>query len=230
MPLIKPSIQYSTAVVILLQPLLELEQTPNSQFYLRNLMIQHALQGLTLLAQYRDVYSCAYMTPLQLFCIVHLCDALVRLHTQVPTTADIISFCLESLQEAKNSFSLAGPLQQMFRLAMAEYNVSVPNDLERLIGSSSRYGNEEFLNACTRISYQQPMSQILPSLDKGLGQDFVRECQHLDQQQALPDSPKFQPSQESPASRESYSSDGTTASNKGKAKDSMKIDSLLNNE
>lgn len=105
--------------------------------------------------------------------------------------------------------------------------MSVPNDLELLIGKSSRYGPEEFLNACTRISYKQPVSQILHNLDSGLGQEFVRDCQHMDQQ-GLPEFPEFQLCQGSRGSRGSQSSDTTTASDKGKSKDSMKIDSLLN--
>lgn len=167
------------------------------------------------------------MTPLQLFCTVHLCDALVRQHTHDPSPVDPIRFCLESLQEAKAGYPLAGPLQQMFRISMGEYNVTVPNDLERLIGDSSRNGPEEFLDACTRISYQQPTSHILLSLDSGVSQEFVRECQQIDQQYP-PESSEFQSSQTSWVSRESQSSDVTTASNKGKAKGLMKIDSLLN--
>lgn len=167
------------------------------------------------------------MSPLQLFCTVHLCDAFVRQHPQDSSTADTIRFCLESLQEAKTGYPLAGPLQQMFRLSMGEYNVSVPKALERLIGNTSRYGLEEFLDACTRVSYQQPFGQILPNLDLSLGEEFVRDCQQIDQQH-LPESSEFQPFQRSRGSQGSQSSDVTTASTKGKAKDSMNIDSLLN--
>lgn len=105
--------------------------------------------------------------------------------------------------------------------------MSLPNDLEQLIGDSSQYGPEDFLDACNRISYQQPISQILPNPQSDLGEEFVRDCQQIDQH-GLPESPEFQPSQGSRVSRGSQSSDVTTSSNKGKGKDSMKIDSLLN--
>lgn len=67
----------------------------------------------------------------------------------------------------------------MFRLALDEYSITLPNELERLCGPTSKYGPEELLDACTRPSYQQPIVQLLPNLDPGLAQDFMDEWQKL---------------------------------------------------
>lgn len=99
--------------------------------------------------------------------------------SQDVSTIEAARFCLESLEEAKVGYPLAGPLQRMFRLALDDYNVLLPDELERMCGPSSKYGPEELLNACTRPSYQQPIVQLLPNLDKGLAQDFMDEWQKL---------------------------------------------------
>jgi len=114
-----------------------------------------------------------------LFCIVHVCDALVGYDSQGAFTINTARFCLESLEEAKTGYPLAGPLQKMFRLALDEYSITLPNELERLCGPTSKYGPEELLDACTRPSYQQPIVQLLPNLDPGLAQDFMDEWQKL---------------------------------------------------
>lgn len=185
-------------MVNMLQPILELDQTHESYDHLQNLIITNARQGLVLLVQYQKTYGYAYQSPLQLFCTVHICDALVRHDGSNTSTEDVVRFCLECLEEAKFGYSVAGPLQQMFRLAVGELNVPVPDDLEKLIGPSSQYGPEEMLNACTRITYRPPMSQILSNMEPRLGQGFVRELKRMNE-----------------------------ISDNGKP-DSMKIDSLLN--
>ena len=152
--------------------------------------------------------------------MVHICDVLVRHDSKNPTTPETIRFCFESLQELKTNYPIAGPLQQMFRLSLAENNMPVPDDLESLIGNSSRYGPEDFLNTCTRASYRQPIKQLLPNLDPGLGIEFVQEYQRMEEEGLFP---VFQASEGSQASRKSLSH----STDDGK-QGLMRIDSLLN--
>lgn len=174
------SIQYQVALIQLFQPLLHLDKHYKaSHLYLQNLLIKHARIGLALLIQYRNAYTFHYQSPIQLFCIVHICDALVKYDTAGVSTPDTVRFCLESLQESKVGFPMAGPLQKMFRLALAGYNIPLADDLERLIGPSSYYGPDELLDACTRPTYQQPIAQLLPNFDPSLAQDFMDAWQKL---------------------------------------------------
>ena len=90
-----------------------------------------------------------------------------------------VKFCLTSLEEAKVGYPVAGPLQKMFRLSLTEYRIPVSDELERMIGTSARMGPEELLDACTRPTYQQPIAQIMPNMEAGLGQDFMNGWQHM---------------------------------------------------
>lgn len=207
------SVQYHTALVHLLHPLLYLENTQSSYEYLKDLLIRQARDGFALIVQHQHLYTFMYQSPLQLPCFVHLCDVLVQYDRQNPATPDIIRFCFESLEEAKASYSIAGPLQQMFRLSLAEYNVPVPSDLHRLIGHASRYGPEDFLNTCTRASYRQPINQLLPNLDPALGMEFVQESQRIEED-------GFMSSQRSQDSSQSQS--------ESRKQSLMRIESVLN--
>ena len=151
--------------------------TLESYTYLKNLMNKDCTRGLDLLKLYRLHFSYQYQSPLQLLSTVHICDTSIRFDRESPSTADTIRFCLESLQEAKVGYSIAGPLQQMFWISMAEYQVPIPDDLIEAIRASSECEPEHLLDACTRPTYKQPLKQILPNLDKNLGVDFVQLCE-----------------------------------------------------
>ena len=92
-------------------------------------------------------------------------------------TDQAIRFCLSSLEEAKTGYPLAGPLQKMFRVALSEYQIPIPRELERMMGSTLRLNSEELLKVCTRMTYRVPISQLLPSMDSDLSQQFVEEWQ-----------------------------------------------------
>lgn len=134
---------------------------------------------MELLTQYKDTYTNFYLSPLQLFCLVHLCDAVVQYDGHGDTTPRMVEFCLVSLEEAKVGYPVAGPLQKMFRLSLAEYSIPVPKELERMIGVSARIGPEELLDACVRPTYRQPIAQLLPNMEVGLGQDFMNGWQGI---------------------------------------------------
>ena len=175
-----PSIQYHVALTQLFQPLLHLDKYYKaSHDYLEAIVVKHARIGLALLMQYRTAYSFRYQSPIMLFCIVHICDTLVAHDNHDGSAIETARFCLEGLEEAKVGYPVAGPLQRMFRLALDGYSMLIPDELERLCGPSSKYGPDELLDACTRSSYQQPITQLLPNLDPGLAQDFMDEWQKL---------------------------------------------------
>ena len=174
------SIQYYTAVVNLLQPLLHLGNYHQASFnQLLSSLVQYAKIGVDLLFRYKTVYSDHFVTPLQLFCLVHLCDAVVRYDGAGEVTDQAIRFCLSSLEDAKAGYPLAGPLQKMFRVALSEYQLPIPRELEQMMGSTLRLGSEELIKVCTRMTYRVPISQLLPSMESDLSRLFVEEWQKL---------------------------------------------------
>ena len=184
------SVQYHVALLQLFQPLLHLDKRYKaSHDYLQSLVLKHAKTSLAILMQYRDAYSFRYLSPILLFCIVHTCDALVRYDDKSASAIEIARFCLESLDEAKVGYPLAGTLQRMFRLALDDYSISLPDELERLCGPAAKYGLEELLDACTRPSYRQPIAQMLPNLEPSLAQDFMDDWQKLCEERPEQDQP-----------------------------------------
>ena len=167
-------------MIQLLQPLLQLDHFYQESYaQLVRVVVHHAKKGVELLIRYQNIYTNFYLSPLQLLCMVHLCDAVVRYDGHGETTPRTVEFCLTSLEEAKVGYPLAGPLQQMFRLSLGEYGIPVPNEVERMIGTSARIGPEDLLDACTRPTYKMPFSQILPNMEADLGQEFMNGWQHV---------------------------------------------------
>ena len=163
------------ALVHLLRPLLHLDQIYGESYErLRDIVVGNAKRGLELQHQYYRLYSSHYLPPFQLFCLVHLCDTVVRYDApDAETRNECIYFCFTFLEQAKVGYPVAGALQKMFRLALSEYEIPVSDDMERHLGASVRLGREELLESCTRSSYHQPIAQISPSMEPNLAQEFI---------------------------------------------------------
>ena len=174
------SLQYHTAIIQLLQPLLSLHYFYQESYeQLVRVVVDHAKNGVELLTQYKRIYTNFYLSPLHLFCLVHLCDAVVRYDGHGDTTPKTVEFCLTSLEEAKVGYPVAGPLQQMFRHSLTEYGIPVPNELEHMMGVSACIGPEKLLDACIRPTYKQPIEQFLPNMEAELGQNFMDGWQRI---------------------------------------------------
>ena len=172
------SIQYYTALVQLFQPMLHLVQI-NRQDYgqLQRLVVEYAQVGLRLLYEYEIRYSIFYLSALQLLCLVQLCDAVIRYDGAGDTSLHIIRFCFRALNDAKSSYPVAGPLAQMFRSSLKEYNLDIPDDLRSLIDGMGSYSPDELLNTCTRVTYRQPIAQILANMQEDTAEEFIRDWQ-----------------------------------------------------
>ena len=165
-------------MIQLLQPLLQLDHLdPDSYKQLLLVVVNYAKMGMKLLTQYKSIYTNSYLSPLQLFCLVNLSDAVVRFDGHDDVTMKTVEFCLTSLEEAKVGYPVAGSLQKMFRVALTDYNIRVSDELERMIRVSARMAPEELLEACTRPTYKQPITQILHNMEANLGQGFMNGLQ-----------------------------------------------------
>lgn len=115
--------------------------------------------------------------PLLSFCIVHVCDSLVRFSPQDPPASDTVEFCLEVLQQTSAGFALCGPLQSLFCQTAEECGVQCSDEMKATMGSFDHYVMDDILDACTRLSYTQPIDQILLRIDPEIAKDWPGEWQ-----------------------------------------------------
>ncbi|GME65546.1 Transcription factor cys6 [Neofusicoccum parvum] len=170
------SIHYHVAMCQLFRPVLEVVQLPETtRAHLYKITIQSALDGLQLLERYRSLYTNKYQNPLLAFCVVHICDLLVLAGGAKDVQQRAAQFALEATHESLAGFAYVGPLQYMFAKSIADEGVSLPEDVEELMGGRTRYGPEEMLDACERVTYTQPYKMLRDRMDRSLGVDFERE-------------------------------------------------------
>ena len=115
--------------------------------------------------------------PLLSFCLVHVCDSLVRLSPLEPPASDTVEFCLEVLQQNSAGFALCGPLQSLFCQTADECGVQVSDETRAFMGSFDHYVMDDILDACTRLSYRLPVDQVLPHIDPEIANDWPGEWQ-----------------------------------------------------
>ncbi|KAL1626300.1 hypothetical protein SLS56_006967 [Neofusicoccum ribis] len=170
------AIHYHVAMCQLFRPVLEVVQLPETtRAHLYKITIQSALDGLQLLERYRSLYTNKYQNPLLAFCVVHICDLLVLAGGAKDVQQRAAQFALEATHESLAGFAYVGPLQYMFAKSIADEGVSLPEDVEELMGGRTRYGPEEMLDACERVTYTQPYKMLRDRMDRSLGVDFERE-------------------------------------------------------
>ncbi|KAL9038816.1 MAG: hypothetical protein Q9214_005131 [Letrouitia sp. 1 TL-2023] len=162
-------IQFHTAVIQHINPVIQSGYfTGENLERLREIVVYHAQGAIETLEHCRQIYSTRYLMPLIAFCIVHVGDVLVRHSPKQPPAADVVEFCLGLLDQAGVSFPICGPLQELFRRTAVECNVPVPKNVDY----TGRYGIDDFLNACTRLDYKQPLDQSVRHVDSRVAQDW----------------------------------------------------------
>ncbi|KAL8649438.1 MAG: hypothetical protein Q9210_004393 [Variospora velana] len=174
------SIQYHVTVIQALRPMLHLQDTSEtSEQDIRGIILEHARTGFGFLQKYHERHTCYRQSPLQLFCTVHICDALVKCNNDPPNDNDraateAIEFALGDLGEAQGGFPIAGILRASFAQAMLECkSLSLPDRVRRRLEETAPCSPHLIQNALTRSTYQQPMGQVLPMLDPSLQRDFA---------------------------------------------------------
>ena len=170
------SVQYHTALVQLFRPLLHGDFfNDDDQSELRRILLFHARSGIELLSHAQRLYSARYWMPLASFCLVQLCDALLSFSSEEPPALDTVTFCLRLLQQTHAGSALCGPLQSLFSQRARECGVSVPLELQQPMGSFSEYAVDDILDACTRLSYEEPLDQIVRYMDPQISEEWKRE-------------------------------------------------------
>ena len=117
--------------------------------------------------------------PLLSFYLVHVCDSLVGFSPQEPPASDTVKFCLDVLQETSAGFALCGPLQSLFCQTAKECGVQVSDEMRSDMGLFDHYVMDDILDACTRLSYTQPIDQILLRINPKIAKDWLGGWQRL---------------------------------------------------
>lgn len=157
---------YSTSVLQLLRPLLDLEGFPSP--LIEEVIWKHAQRGLFLLDEhYRIQYTCRYQPVLQMFGVLHLTDTIARFFTagvDRPSKdgPEAIQLGLEVLLQSEMGFPIAGPLQEMLCRTANKCSIR-PKTLTELTLSPRKhqiFRINDLIDACTRPTYVQPVAEI----------------------------------------------------------------------
>ncbi|EKG10126.1 hypothetical protein MPH_12726 [Macrophomina phaseolina MS6] len=170
-------VHYHVALCQLFRPILEIESLPEAtRAHLSDLTVQSSLDGLQLLERYRSLYTNRYQNPLLAFCVVHICETLVRVGASTRNEQQrAVRFAFEATHEALAGFAYVGPLQYMFLQTARGEGSGVPDDIEQLMSGREVYGPEEMLDACERVAFTQPHKMLPDQVARNLGMDFERD-------------------------------------------------------
>lgn len=129
-----------------------------------------------------------------MFVVANLCDLIARYYPTKSSASDkdgseALIFGLDVLQESFASgsgFPVAGVLRELLRRAPASYStpIKMPPSHSNLLpqptktqrqanATSSTYTYEEFMDACTRATYFQPLWGVREKFEEGLAGKWV---------------------------------------------------------
>ncbi|KAL2061541.1 hypothetical protein VTL71DRAFT_6918 [Oculimacula yallundae] len=158
-------ILHTTAIVQLLRPLLDFDGFPSS--LVEGVIWEHAQEGLMLLDKhYQPHYTFRFQPVLQMLASLQLIDIVVRFFPDgagrgSKDGVEAVQLGLELLMQSRVGFPVAGPLQEMLRRSAEECGMPPPRNLKELMRSPTlsqkSYGMDDFLGACTRPTYVQPV-------------------------------------------------------------------------
>ena len=86
--------------------------------------------------------------------------------------------CLSTIEETRVGFALCGPLQELFHRTAIECGVVVPDNVDSLIGTS-KYAVDQILDACTRLSYTQPLDQVLRHIVPAVADEWSSQWRRI---------------------------------------------------
>lgn len=138
---------------------------------------RHAQRGLFLVAeQHRSEYTCRYQSVLQMFAVLHLTDLVARFFPggyggDGEDGPGAIQLGMDVLQQSKIGFGfpVASTYRELLRLTALKLSIRLQPEIGSMQQSAQKtYGMDDFINACTRPTYAQPITEIhlryLPSL------------------------------------------------------------------
>ena len=102
-----------------------------------------------------------------MFAVLHLTDLIARFFPGGTEGGskdgpEAVQFGLEALMQSRAGFPVAGPLQEMLRKTSNECGIRLPKNVMEAVFSSvkKKYRINDVIDACTRPTYVQPVSEI----------------------------------------------------------------------
>lgn len=170
------SIQYHTAALQHLDPLIESGHFNGSDLVeMHRLAAWHAMSGIEILVASKNIYTSRFSLPIDTFCVVLLCDGLMKHLGNSPMALDAFKHSLGILQQTRSGFGLCGPLQKLLAQRAHNFGIGVPADMQELADSFDHYEIDDVLDACTRLSYVQPYDQFLHHIDPNIAAEWKDE-------------------------------------------------------
>ncbi|TVY44768.1 Nitrogen assimilation transcription factor [Lachnellula subtilissima] len=176
-------ILFKNSIIQLLRPLLDFEGFPTT--VVEEVIWTHAQQGLYLIDQhYRTQYTCRYQPLLQMFSVLHLTDVVVRFFPGgmggvAKDGPEAIQFAMEALMQSRAGFPVAGPLQELLRRTANECSIPLPRNLNDIMPLPRKpqqiYRLDDFIDACTRKTYTQPIEDIHAKYAPSFSTDWITE-------------------------------------------------------
>jgi hypothetical protein len=173
---------YSTSVVQLLRPLLEFEGLQSAG--IDEVIWQNAQTGVFLYDErYRAHFRCRHQPVLQMFSLLHLCDVIVRFYPGKVDGAsmdgpEVLQFGMEVLSQSSAGFPIATTLLELLRRTAIDCSVPLPKSKNiaepkgPFRAPKSTYRADDFIDACTRPSYVQPIADIQATFDSNFSADW----------------------------------------------------------
>ncbi|KAI9750970.1 MAG: hypothetical protein M4579_006230 [Chaenotheca gracillima] len=173
-------IHYHTAIVQLFRPLVPVEADTKGEMRPspRALCLESARIGRHLLEQYRNLYTFRLQSRLQVLCMVHICDCLVRFGTR-SEAEDAASFCMRALDESGPSHGVCGPLQELFRHMVVQSGIELAVPATDAASNTTSFTLDEIMDACTRLTYAQPVEQVRRRLSPEFIEKWNEESMQL---------------------------------------------------
>jgi hypothetical protein len=139
---------------------------------MRNHALHCARSGLNLVSRCpKDVWR--RFLPMTVLAILHLSDFVAKYSNDDRERMEAVDLCASVLQENRTCFKLSGPLLQMFRAAMREYDASLAAHVDAMFGSDDQYGMDDLLEAYNRLDYVQPTEQILRMINEDFEAQWI---------------------------------------------------------
>ncbi|MCJ1474840.1 hypothetical protein MMC13_003500 [Lambiella insularis] len=188
-------VQYQTAVIQLFRPLLDFRQLSAEAFdHVRSLVLSYAWTGLDLFKTYQELYTGRFQHALQAYSLLHIADALIRFDRFPPESGTkVVQFTMKLLREMADGrcgFAASGPLQEAFRQAAVECHIPLPDDIDSLMKRTSPPpGFDGIINATTRLSYIQPVTQPIRSFNSSFALELEDEWRRFAEGDSTSESP-----------------------------------------
>jgi hypothetical protein len=120
------------------------------------------------------------MSTLQMIELLHFSDAIARffpnkVDSSTRNGEEAISFGLEALRESREGFPVAGTLQEMLQRTAIECKIPLPKSLKDLVSAKKAYVLDDFIEACTRPSYKQPVKDIQSRFRHDFSEDWYND-------------------------------------------------------